>query len=85
MLHLRPDLVRNDELRDDPDRTVGRVFSYRVDQTSAEGHTGAPTTATAAAGAALFEEIVAALAAIATAARREEAPALPDPALAPRA
>jgi creatinine amidohydrolase len=85
MLHLRPDLVRDDELRDDPDRTVGRVFSYRVDQTSAEGHTGAPTTATAAAGAALFEEIVTALAAIATAARREEAPALPDPALAPRA
>ena len=62
MLHLRPDLVDRDEIRDDPDRTHELVLSYTVAETSVDGLTGAPSTATAERGAALFESVVAALA-----------------------
>jgi creatinine amidohydrolase len=61
MLHLRPELVDAAQIRDDPDRTVGLVFSYAVDKTSVDGLTGAPSRASAEAGAALFELIVEAL------------------------
>ena len=61
MLHLRPELVDLAEVRDDPDRTQGLVFSYTVAETSADGLTGAPSRATAEQGAALFEAAVAAL------------------------
>jgi creatinine amidohydrolase len=61
MLHLRPQLVDRDNIRDDQDRTIGRVFSYTVAQTSREGLTGSPTHATAEEGERLFEMIVAAL------------------------
>jgi len=61
MLHLRPELVRRDDIRDDPDRTAGLVFSYTVAETSVDGLTGAPSRATAEAGARLFEVAVAAL------------------------
>jgi creatinine amidohydrolase len=50
MMHLRPHLVDMDEIRDDPDRTIGRVFSYTVAQTSTDGLTGSPSLATPDAG-----------------------------------
>jgi len=61
MLHLRPDLVRREDIRDDPDRTAGLVFSYTVAETSIDGLTGAPSRGTAEAGASLFEVVVSAL------------------------
>lgn len=76
MLHLRPELVVVDEIQDDPDRTPGRVFSYHVGQTSIDGLTGRPSEGTAAEGAALFEEIVAALGAAVETARAEGYPDL---------
>ena len=76
MLHLRPDLVATDEIRDDPDRTIGRVFSYTVGQTSVDGLTGRPSQATKEAGARLFEAIVEALAKKVEQARNESPPEL---------
>jgi creatinine amidohydrolase len=64
MLHLRPD------------RTAGLVFSYPVDRTSVDGLTGAPSQASAEAGAELFELIADALAERVELARREEPPSL---------
>ncbi|NJM37311.1 MAG: creatininase family protein [Akkermansiaceae bacterium] len=63
MLHLHPDLVHMDRLAgsDDPDRTTDAVFSYPVAQTSLNGVTGAPSQATKEEGAALFEQMTAAL------------------------
>jgi creatinine amidohydrolase len=60
MLHLRPELVDTDEIRDDPDRTAGLVLGYTVAETSRDGLTGAPSRATAELGAKLFETVVAA-------------------------
>jgi creatinine amidohydrolase len=74
MLHLRPDLVRLDEIRDDADRTRDLVFSYTVELTSTDGLTGAPSTGTAEEGARLFDAIVTALAARIALARQEEPP-----------
>ena len=74
MLHLRPDIVRLDEIQDDPDRTRDLVFSYTVELTSIDGLTGAPSTATAEEGARLFDAIVTALVARVEAARRERPP-----------
>ena len=76
MLHLRPDLVYRHEIRDDPDRTPGLVFSYTVAETSVDGLTGAPSTATGEQGASLFESVVAALAEQVERARTEQPPAL---------
>jgi creatinine amidohydrolase len=76
MLHLRPDLVDRGEIRDDPDRTRGLVFSYTVAETSAEGLTGAPSSAGAEQGAELFERAVAALADRIERGRAELPPAL---------
>lgn len=76
MLHLRPELVRTTEMRDDPDRTRGLVLSYTVAETSRDGVTGNPTLATAEEGARLFERVVEALAERIEAARREEPPRL---------
>jgi creatinine amidohydrolase len=61
MLHLRPELVDMTQVRDDPDRTEGLVFSYTVAETSREGLTGKPSSASAEQGARLFEAVVAAL------------------------
>ena len=47
MLHLRPELVDRDEIRDDEDRTRDLVLSYTVAETSREGLTGAPSRASA--------------------------------------
>jgi creatinine amidohydrolase len=76
MLHLRPELVVTGEIRDDPDRTIGRVFSYTVAQTSVDGLTGSPSLGTREAGATLYEKIVEALANKVELARRESAPEL---------
>lgn len=60
MLHLCPQLVHRDRLAgvDDPDRTVGGVFSHPVAQTSLNGVTGRPSEATAEEGGRLFEAMV---------------------------
>jgi creatinine amidohydrolase len=78
MLHLRPELVELDEIRDDPDRTGGLVFSYTVAETSREGLTGSPGRGTAENGARLLGAAVAALTDVVERARREQPPAL-DP------
>lgn len=63
MLHLHPELVHRERLAasDDPDRTVGTVFSHPVAQTSLNGVTGSPSQATAQEGAELFAQMTAAL------------------------
>ena len=76
MLHLRPELVVEEEIRDDPDRTTGRVFSYTVAQTSIDGLTGSPSLASAEQGEKLFQMIVQALAGKVELARREAPPEL---------
>jgi len=76
MLHLRPELVDRDEIRDDEDRTGDLVLSYTVAETSREGLTGAPSRASADQGAALFEAVVTALAERIERARTEEPPSL---------
>jgi creatinine amidohydrolase len=76
MLHLRPELVDREEIRDDEDRTGDLVLSYTVAETSREGLTGAPSRASAEQGAALFESVVTALAERIERARTEEAPLL---------
>jgi creatinine amidohydrolase len=76
MLHLRPELVETGEIRDDPDRTDGLVLGYTVAETSRDGLTGAPSRATEAAGARLYDAAVAALADVVERARREQPPLL---------
>ena len=76
MLHLAPESVDMDAAEDDPDRTVGKVFSYPVAQTSKHGLTGKPSLASAADGAALFEKMGNALAALLEAAKTEPPPQL---------
>lgn len=76
MLHLRPELVDRDEIRDDEDRTGDLVLSYTVAETSREGLTGAPSRASAEQGAALFEAVVTALAECIERARTEDPPLL---------
>jgi creatinine amidohydrolase len=76
MLHLRPDLVHRDEIRDDPDRTGGLVFSYTVAETSRDGLTGTPSRGNAEDGARLLEAAVTALAELVERARRESLPPL---------
>jgi creatinine amidohydrolase len=76
MLHLRPELVDRDEVRDDEDRTGDLVLSYTVAETSREGLTGSPSRASAEQGAALFEAVVTALAECIERARTEEPPSL---------
>ncbi|MEM9017945.1 MAG: creatininase family protein [Verrucomicrobiota bacterium] len=74
LLHLTPELVRMDQVEDDPDRTEGTVFSYPVAQTSLNGVTGAPSLGDADRGRTLFEEMGDTLAAIIESARTETAP-----------
>jgi creatinine amidohydrolase len=74
MLHLRPELVARESIRDDEDRTGDLVLSYTVAETSREGLTGAPSQASAEAGAALFAAVVEALAERFERARTEEPP-----------
>jgi creatinine amidohydrolase len=76
MLHLRPELVLADEIRDDPDRTGGLVLGYTVAETSRDGLTGAPSRGTKAGGARLYDAAVTALAAVVERARVEFPPSL---------
>jgi len=76
MLFLHPDLVDRSAIADDPDRTLDKVFSYTVAQTSVDGLTGSPSLATAEDGAWLFESVVAALSKKVEVARAEEPPTL---------
>jgi creatinine amidohydrolase len=61
MLAMAPELVRPDVMphADDPDRTVGCVFSHPVNRTSTNGVTGYPSRATAAKGQEWFAWMVA--------------------------
>jgi creatinine amidohydrolase len=79
MLHLRPDLVRRSEIRDDPDRTTGLAFSYTVAQTSVDGLTGTPSAGSAEDGRTLFETVVSALCELVERARGESPPDLSPP------
>jgi creatinine amidohydrolase len=76
ILHLRPELVDLEAIRDDEDRTGDLVLSYTVAETSRDGLTGAPSRAGADHGAALFEAVVTALSQRIERARVEEPPAL---------
>jgi creatinine amidohydrolase len=76
MLHLRPELVRPDEIADDPDRTGGRAFSYTVAETSRDGLTGTPSAGTAEEGSRLLGAAISALADLVEWARVEEPPSL---------
>ena len=76
MLHLTPESVDMDAAEDDPDRTVGKVFSYPVAQTSKHGLTGKPSLGSAADGKALFEKMGNALAALLETAKTETPPQL---------
>jgi creatinine amidohydrolase len=57
MLFLDPESVHKNKIEDDPDRTGGKVFTYVVPQTSANGLTGKPSLATREDGKKLFFEI----------------------------
>ena len=63
MLHLHPDKVDRDRMAtaDDPDRTVGTVFSHPVARTSLNGVTGMPSAATEQEGSRLFAAMTGAL------------------------
>lgn len=74
MLHLRPELVRCDEIGDDPDRTHGLALAYTVAETSVDGVTGSPSRGSAEAGARLFDAVVTALAERIERAQAEAAP-----------
>lgn len=74
MLAVRPDLVKQERAVDEPDRSAGRFFTYRVDQESEHGAVGDPTRATAAAGRALLDLMIDTLARDLMAALKEEPP-----------
>ena len=76
MRYLRPDLIDESAVIDDPDRTVGTVFSYPVNQTSVDGLTGTPSEGTAAEGEEIFAAVVDALVDVIGRARAEDYPDL---------
>ncbi|MEO1751267.1 creatininase family protein [Thiofaba sp. EF100] len=63
MLALHPELVRMDKAVDEPDRSAGCFFSYRVDQECLHGVVGQPSRASATEGRELLERCVRSLAA----------------------
>lgn len=68
---VRPELIAD---ADDPDRTVGCVFSHPVNRTSKNGVTGKPSDASEGSGKALFENLVETLADRVRAGLGEQAP-----------
>jgi creatinine amidohydrolase len=74
MLFLDPQAVRVERIRDDPDRTGGKVFTYVVPQTSTNGLTGSPSLANAEEGRKLFLEMGNALTRFVVAAKTETPP-----------
>lgn len=84
MLHLAPETVDQAALAtaDDPDRTVDKVFSYPVSQTSLNGTTGLPSRGNAVDGERLFQMMSAALVTKLECAKTESPP-LPEAEWAP--
>jgi creatinine amidohydrolase len=76
LLHLAESIVRPGRAVDEPDRTVGRVLSYPMPAVTRSGVVGTPTAASAQRGAALFEQLVEALAELLKRARAEHDPEL---------
>jgi creatinine amidohydrolase len=76
MMHLEPEAVDRAQIVDEPDRTVGRVFQYPMPAVTQSGVVGAPSGASPARGAELFEQLVDALADLLHAARAERDPEL---------
>ena len=74
MLYLAPSTVRMELVEDDPDRTVGKVLSYPVSETSRNGVTGKPSEGTEARGETLFREMGDALVGVLEIGRSEEVP-----------
>ncbi|PTY06977.1 creatininase [Opitutaceae bacterium EW11] len=76
MLAEAPEMVRQDAIprADDPDRTDGLVFAHPVNRTSANGVTGYPSRARAAAGRRLFAWMAADLSALIRRGLRESPP-----------
>ena len=76
MMATSPEMVRPQKLEDsdDCDRTHGMVFAYRVDQTSQNGTTGAPSNATKEKGRQLLEWMVEDLSKIVESAKNEKPP-----------
>lgn len=86
LLHLRPDLVRMDKTRDEPNRADSCFFSYTVDKESETGVVGFPSRSDAARGAELLDACVSNLSRQLTAALTETTPLeswAPDTASAP--
>jgi creatinine amidohydrolase len=76
LLHLAPLSVDLDAAVDEQDRTVGRVLLYPMPAVTSSGVVGTPTKASAEKGIELFDQLVAALVLMLTAAREEADPAL---------
>jgi creatinine amidohydrolase len=76
MMHLDPEAVDREAIVDEPDRTVGRVLVYPMPAVTRSGVVGAPSGASAARGAELFELLVNALAGLLSTAREERDPEL---------
>jgi creatinine amidohydrolase len=76
LLHLAESQVRSERAVDEPDRTVGLVLSYAMPAVTASGVVGEPSTASAARGAELVDQLVEALADLLTRARAERDPEL---------
>lgn len=74
LLHLAESNVKRERAIDEPDRTVGRVLSYAMPAVTRTGVVGTPSTASAASGADLVEQLVDALAGLLEQARAERDP-----------
>ena len=74
MLALAPGFVGDPGRADDADRTAGTVLAWTVAATSSNGVTGAPSLASAEAGAALLAEMAEELVRRGRQAARERAP-----------
>ncbi len=76
MMHLEPGAVDLSAVAHEPDRTVGRVLLYPMPAVTTTGVVGTPSGAAAARGAALFDQLVDAMAALLDSARAERDPEL---------
>jgi creatinine amidohydrolase len=74
MLALHPELVRMDRVVDEPDRSAGCFFAYRVSDESVHGIVGTPSRAEAEAGRTLLDLCVGELAQQLTQALTEATP-----------
>ncbi|MCC7048969.1 MAG: creatininase family protein [Alphaproteobacteria bacterium] len=79
LMHLRPEMVRPGKEVDEPDITVGRVFSYDMRATTRSGVVGKPSAATEEFGEHLTDMLVEDLAAFVEQALAEDWPKPPGP------